>query len=347
MPTLAFDTSPENSEFASSAPQNFHISKLSQLNTMAKILAIFGATGQQGSSIVTHVLNDPQLSKEYKIRAITRDTTTSKSLQLAQKVEVVQGDVLDRASLEKALEGVHTVFAMTTPTFGPSAFETEYESGKRIADVAVAKGVEYLIFSTLPAVKSISGGKYTKITPFDSKAAVEAHIRTLPIKSSFYSPSSFMENFQAQGFLAPQLVEDGSYVMSRNVPASANMPLIDAVGDTGKFIGAILADPEKYEGKSFCGASGFYTNQELVDIMSKATGKKVVYKEVSTEEFKKSLEFLPANLLDIFTEAFLFGGEFGYWGAGSEEAMKWSIENARGKLSTLEEYLERHPLVLA
>ena len=27
------------------------------------------------------------------------------------------------------------------------------------------------------------------------------------------------------------------------------MPLIDAVGDTGKFVGAILGEPDRYEGK--------------------------------------------------------------------------------------------------
>jgi uncharacterized protein YbjT (DUF2867 family) len=313
---------------------------------MSKILAVFGATGQQGGSIVTYVLNDPELSKEYTIRAITRNPTSPAATQLASKVEVVTGDVLDRSSLEKALTGVHTVFAMTTPTFDPSGFETEYESGKRIADVAVEKGVEYLIFSTLPSVSQLSNGKFTKVTPFDAKAKAEQYIRGLAIKSAFFSPGSYMENFQAQGFLAPQQSPDGSYVMTRNVGPKTTMPLINAVEDTGKFIGAILASPSTYEGKTFVGATALYTMEEIVMIMSKATGKKVVYKQVSTEEFKKSLEFLPANLVDIFTEAFVFGEEFEYWGPVTRDMIAWSAENARGRLSTFEEYLEAHPLVL-
>lgn len=318
---------------------------------MSKILAIFGANGHQGSSIINHVLADQELSSQYTIRAITRDTTTTTSLSLAKRVEVVQGDTTNASSLTKALQGVHTVFAMTTPSFGPDGLAIEIATGKGIADAAVSQGCQYIIFSTLPAVSKISSGKYTKITPFDAKAVVEEYIRGLPIKSAFYSPGGFMENFQSQGFLAPQrgTGSDGEgemWVMSRNVSASAKVGLIDAIGDTGKFIGAILAEPDKYEGKVFCAAQAFYTNQEIVDIMSKATGKKVVYKQVSTKEFRRSLSFLPVDMLAIFEQAFLYGEEFGYWGSGSEEGVKWAVEQARGKLSTLEEYFERHPLVL-
>jgi uncharacterized protein YbjT (DUF2867 family) len=43
---------------------------------MSKILAVFGATGQQGNSIIIHVLNDAVLSQAYSIRAITRDVNS-------------------------------------------------------------------------------------------------------------------------------------------------------------------------------------------------------------------------------------------------------------------------------
>lgn len=83
---------------------------------MSNILAVFGATGQQGSSVVNNVLADTELSQKFKIRAITRDITSEKARQLQLKgVQVAQGDVTNRASIKTALTGVHTVFAMTTP----------------------------------------------------------------------------------------------------------------------------------------------------------------------------------------------------------------------------------------
>jgi uncharacterized protein YbjT (DUF2867 family) len=310
---------------------------------MSKILAVFGATGQQGGSVVSYVLNDPELSQKYKIRAITRDANSEKAKQLKEKVEVVQGDVLNRASLETALAGAHTVFAMTTPSFGPDGLEVEYNSGKTIADVAVEKGAEYIIFSTLPPVTEISGGKYTKVTPFDAKAKAEQHIRGLHIKSAFYSPGYFMENLQSQTFLAPRQAPDGTWVMARHTSPKTLLPYIDAVGDTGKFVGAILAETDKYEGKTFCGAAALYSWEELAAIMSEATGKTVVYEQIPPEEFKKSLPFMA----DMFVEGFSYQEEFGYFGPDSKKLVAWAAENARGRLSTFQEYLETHPLQLA
>jgi uncharacterized protein YbjT (DUF2867 family) len=125
---------------------------------MTKTLAVFGATGQQGGSVVSHVLNDPELSQQYKIRAITRDVNSDKAKHLRKKVDVVAADMADRSSLEAALAGVHTVFIMTNPDSGLKAVEVEYNTAKRIADVAIEQGVQYNIFSTLSGVTEMSGG---------------------------------------------------------------------------------------------------------------------------------------------------------------------------------------------
>ena len=310
---------------------------------MSKILAVFGATGQQGGSVIDYVLNDPELSQKYKIRAISRDVASEKAKQLKEKVEVVRGDVLNRASLETALTGAHTVFAMTTPSFGPDALEIEYNNGKTIADAAVEKGAEYIIFSTLPSIREISGGKYTKVTSFDAKAKVEQHIRGLPIKSAFSSAGFFMENFQGPVFSAPRQAPDGTWVMARHSSPKTQMPLIDATADTGKFVGAILAEPDKYKGKTFCAAEALYSWEEVAATMSKTLGKTVAYKQIPYEDFKESLAFEPEVLVEMFS----YQDEFGYYGPDTEKLVAWTAENARGRLTTLEEHLEAHPLPLA
>ncbi|KEF58319.1 uncharacterized protein A1O9_06245 [Exophiala aquamarina CBS 119918] len=313
---------------------------------MAKVLAVLGATGQQGSSVVEYVINDQELSQKYAIRAVTRSVDSAKAQLLKEKVEVVQGDVSDQASLEKAFTGVHTLFAMTTPALGEDAIQIEYNIIKTIADVAVEKGVEYIIFSTLPSVTDISQGKYQGVTPFDAKAKGEEYIRGLPIKSSFYCPGSFMENFASQPFLAPQPDPDhnGTWVLSRNMPSESEMPLIDAIGDGGKFVGAILADPDKYQGKKICAATKLYTMEEMATVLSESTGKTVIYKQVSDEKFAQSL---PPPVVTIFVDYFKYIGEFGYFGPGSKELVAWAAAQARGKLSTFQEYLKAHPYELA
>ena len=124
------------------------------------------------------------------------------------------------------------------------------------------------------------------------------------------------------------------------------MPYIDAVGDTGKFVGAILAKPDHYQGKTFCAAQALYSWEEIAAVISKTTGKTVVYKQVSPEEFKESLPF-PSDVSDVFVEAFGCGEEFGYYGPDSGELVAWAADHARGRLSTLEEYFRTHSLQLA
>ena len=232
---------------------------------------------------------------------------------------------------------------MTTPVFTPDGLEVEYNNAKRIADVAVDKGAAYIIFSTLPSAKAISGGKYSNIVYFEAKAKAEQYIRGLPIKSAFFLPGFFMENFQRLPLLTPRPAGDGTWVISLINSPKTRLPFIDAVGDSGKFVGAILAEPDKYQGQTFCAATKFYSWEEAAAIMSKATGKAVVYKQVPVEEFKSAMPFMQ----DTFAEAFSFPEEFGLYGPDSEKAVAWAAENARGKLSTFEEYLEAHPLELA
>jgi len=55
-----------------------------------KIFTVFGATGNQGGSIVDIFLNDAKLNKEWSVRGITRDVTKDSAKKLASRgVEVV------------------------------------------------------------------------------------------------------------------------------------------------------------------------------------------------------------------------------------------------------------------
>ncbi|KAJ9655104.1 hypothetical protein H2198_005960 [Neophaeococcomyces mojaviensis] len=311
---------------------------------MSKLLVIFGATGQQGGSVLDYVLNDAELSSKYVIRAITRDVNSDSAKKISSKgVEVVSADPNDDSTLRPALRGANTVFAMTFPSFADvsNTENIEVRQGKAITDAAVAERVDYLIFSTLPHVSKLSGGKYTKVQGFDGKAIVEQYIRQQQIKSAFFAPGSFMQNFN--GIMKPRPVGDGTYSISRHCRSDTPLPLIDTAGDTGKWIGSILADPEKYEGKTFCAATKLYTLGEQAAILSKATGRTVVYKQLPPDVYRS---MLPPVYGDILMEMMAYQEDFGYYGADQAEKIAWAAENARGKLTTFEEYLEKNPVHL-
>ena len=309
---------------------------------MAKLLTVFGATGQQGGSVVEYVINDPELSKQYKVRAITRDLTKSAVHTLQEKgVEVVKADSDDPDSLKQAMQGAHTVFGVTATIYDEKLKERELAQGKAMTDAAVDAGVQYFIFSTLSNAGKMSDGKLQKLAHFDVKAEIEDYIRTKPMKSAFFAPGSFMQNFGH--FMGPRPAGDGTYAIAHFVKPETLLPLIDTVDDSGKYVGAILAEPDKYEGKVFSAATRLYSYNEVVKTMSEASGKTVNFKQLPLEVWKG---FLPAEVADYLVDMFLWIQDYGYYGPQSEELVNWTAKQARGKLTTLEEYLAKSPLRL-
>ena len=57
---------------------------------MSKLITVFGATGNQGGSVIRAILADPKLKSEFKIRGVTRDPSKRAAEELKKLgVEVV------------------------------------------------------------------------------------------------------------------------------------------------------------------------------------------------------------------------------------------------------------------
>lgn len=313
---------------------------------MKKTLGIFGATGTQGGSVLKGVLLDPALADQYNVRVITRDpqSTAARALQEDKRVHVVQGDMADPSSLDAALKGVDFVFIVSAPSFAPNGRDIEFGQVKAAADAAVKASAQYIIFSTLPSPSELSNGKHTEgAHQFEAKAQAEKYIRSLPIASAFVSVGFYMENFAAMPFLSPKKVPgEEAWEITRFQSPHAQLPLIDASGDIGKFVGAILADPESFKGQTLCTAEKMYDLEETVRIMSETTGKTVRYRQVSREEWTDSLPFGK----DVLPGAFGYQEHYGYWGSDSARLLADSVARARGKPSSLTEFFRAHPLHL-
>lgn len=305
---------------------------------MSHLLVVFGATGHQGISVVNTVTTDPELCKRYKVRCVTRDPSKPAAQSLSEKgVEVVQGDFDHESSIEAALDGAHTVFLMTRTTIQhPEGVALEMRQGKHVADAAVSAGAQYLIYSSEYSATGISGGKYP-VAHFDVKHEVEQYIRGLPIQSAFVAPGSFMQNFE--DMFAPRPVGDGSYAICNIHTPETMFPWIDAEGDMGKFVASVLAEPDRFEGQVLAVASEIRSLEYVVQVMSKVTGKTIRYTQISEAKFR---EFLPPGAPDAYVNMFLFYQHCGYYGPRMTEDVEWAVKNARGRLTTVEEYIEKH-----
>ncbi|KAF2638835.1 NAD(P)-binding protein [Massarina eburnea CBS 473.64] len=304
-----------------------------------QLLVVFGATGNQGGSVIRYVLNDPDLSSRYSIRAITRNSGSPEAQALASKgVEVVSADLDNTSTLPRALKGAAFIFATTITDYQGRTREIETRQAKALCTEALNQGAKYIIWSSMSHPSKISGGKLTQVTHFDVKAEIEEYIRTLPIKSSFYAPGSFMQNYYHIMKPRPSPANDGTYVLANiSHPTQTQMPLID-ITDTGAWIGAILADPDKWEGKHISAAQGLYNHEQVVDIMSKVSGKTVTFKQLPDDVLKSAL---PAGAREMLYEMNVHFRDYGYYGPEQKELVEEGIKMARGQLTDLETFLRK------
>ncbi|GAA98132.1 uncharacterized protein L969DRAFT_72109 [Mixia osmundae IAM 14324] len=262
------------------------------------------------------------LRHSYRIKGITRDTTKPAARALAARgVQVVRGDFSEQDSLAVAVEGADSVVIITVPVFAADGREQETVHGKAIADAAVTAGAQQIIFSSLVSPARLTDGRLTNATSCEAKADIQDYIAALSVESSFFIPGGFMQNFL--GPLQPRPTVDGTFVLCHLYIPDDPKPLIDIVGDTGKFVAAMLADPIKYD------------KTRLVH----SNSSEVIYQQVSASEF---LSHFPPTAQACIADMFQwFKDGQSYYGQDSDAKIKWAVENARGPVTELEDFLKR------
>ncbi|NUR99676.1 MAG: NmrA family NAD(P)-binding protein, partial [Kribbellaceae bacterium] len=131
-----------------------------------KLIAVVGATGAQGGSVVRAILADK--SGEYAVRALTRNPDSAKAQELAAAgAEVVAADLEDEASVRAAFEGAYGAFVVTNywAPLSPeqeaarTRAEMELEQAETAARAARDAGVQHLVWSTLEDTRPFFAGR--------------------------------------------------------------------------------------------------------------------------------------------------------------------------------------------
>src|SRR6266481_2633172 len=164
--------------------------------TNRKLIAVVGATGQQGGGVVRAL----QADKQFKVRALTRNP--AKHSELGD--EVVQADLNRPETLVAAFQGAHGVFLVTNP-WGEGTDEVQQAT----AAVRAAKdaGVKHFVWSTLPDVEAISRGKF-HVPHFTDKAKVDRIVKEAGFPNhTFVTAPFYYQNLI--GVQAPQKQTDG------------------------------------------------------------------------------------------------------------------------------------------
>ncbi|KAL4923169.1 NmrA/HSCARG family protein [Aspergillus undulatus] len=300
-------------------------------------VVVFGATGIQGGSVAKAILTDPTVSKQFHVKAVTRDPSKPAAVALIELgAELIKADLDDRDSLRVALKGADAVFAVTN--FGEGLDHVrETQQGVNVADACKETGVKHLIWSSLPYVSKVTSGKYPAVVHFDSKAKVDEHIRTLGIPHTIVNVGTYTK-FMIEA-LAPISSDPPTYGLFFPEPVTLNteFPLIDAPADVGKFVKGILVNRDATLGRQLNLAERYYTTREFLEIVKK-NGVDVSFQALDKKTFKTGLaaQGLPEFFQEDVAQVIQFAAEYGFWGGkGFEEEHQLLKE----PLMTLEESL--------
>lgn len=244
-------------------------------------ILITGATGNQGGAVANELL-----SKGNNIRAMTRKPDGDQARILKEKgAEVVYGDLNDRDSLDKALEGVWGVLGIQNTW--EAGVEAEEEQGKRFARAAKDAGVSHYVYHSVG-----SAHRNTGIPHFDNKWRVEETIRDLDFPSyTIVRPVFFMENFLSPWF--KPAIEEGKLAISIRPETSLQMI---AVKDIGKYGALAFERHEELNGQAFDIAGDELTPAEIAAVLSEVTGKEITHYQVPIEQVRESSEDFAAML---------------------------------------------------
>lgn len=271
------------------------------------LIAVIGATGQQGGGVVNHLL----ASGKYRIRGLTRNPESAAAVALSKRgVQVVKAHADSVAELKAAFTGAWAVYAVTNfwdPEMNMNA-DKEEQQGRNMADAAVAAKVEIFLWSGLHDAHSIVARAGLK-EPFDAehftcKYKVEQYVRSLPIKGIFLYAGFYMNNFEAFPPFAPRRVSPNHVEWALPLRADVGLPMLD-VADTGIYVKEILAHPAQWYGKVVLLATEYLTMAQIARIYAQVTGEKAT---------SRYLPETPAAFPDPIKTTYKWFNQFGYYG---------------------------------
>ncbi len=255
-----------------------------------KTIAVMGATGAQGGSLVRAILNDQ--SGGFTARAIMRDVNTDKAKALTQRgAEVVAADLDDPESLKRAFAGAYGVYCVTF-YWAHSSPEKELAHAHAMAEAAKDAGIEHAIWSTLEDTRQwvpfsddrmpTLMGKY-KVPHFDAKGDADRFFVEAGVPTTFLLTSFYWDNMIYFG-MGPKRGEDGTLAIT--LPMGDKKLAGIAAEDIGKCAYGIYKKGRDYLGERVGIAGDHLTGAEMAAALTEALGQKVRYNDVPPEVYR-------------------------------------------------------------
>jgi uncharacterized protein YbjT (DUF2867 family) len=277
------------------------------LSNNKQLIAVIGATGQQGGG----VLRALQARGQFKVRALTRNP--DKHRELAE--EVVEADLDKPETLKPAFEGTHGVFLVTN--FQQAGTE-EFKQASAAIRAAKDAGVKHFIWSTLPDVETISGGKFN-VPHFTGKSKIDRVVKDGGFENHTFVIAPFYYQNLA-GAIGAHKLADGSTGWALPLDPTLRVIHMGDINELGEIVAGAFAHPDQAGNGQYLPLVGdFMSFNEIVETLNRQ-GHNSSYKQVPKESFASS-----------FPGATEIAEMFSYWEAhtylGSDSSDRIALAN--------------------
>ncbi|GAA4709175.1 Uncharacterized conserved protein YbjT, contains NAD(P)-binding and DUF2867 domains [Promicromonospora umidemergens] len=319
----------------------------SRTATDQKIIAVVGATGQQGGGLARAILDDPD--RPFALRVLTRNPGSAAARAFAQRgADVVEADLDDEASVRRAFDGAYGAFVVTnfwaerTPEEEAARSRPQMEIDQAGAAARAAKdaGLKHVVWSTLedtrPHFEHLGSEPPTlvdgyKVPHFDAKSVADHHFTSLGVPTTSLLTTMFYESFLTGG-QGPHREQDGRLVLTNPLDDSALA--VVAAEDIGRTAYGIFRAGAKYVGRAVGLAGDRLTGVELAEMFARILGEAVEYRPMTHDQLR-SAGFPAADEVGNMYQFYAEAAEY-FVGIRDPEAIRAELNPA---LASLEDWL--------
>jgi uncharacterized protein YbjT (DUF2867 family) len=237
-------------------------------------ILVTGATGRQGGSVLRHLKG-----RGHRLRALVRDTNAlaAKALQ-SLGVELFQGSFEDSHAIERAAQFIDAAFLMSTPF--QDGVDAERTQGIAAIDALRAADTPFILYSSVASAQ-----QHTGIPHFDSKFAVEHHLRSSGTPFAIVAPVAFMDN-TVSPFSLPGLRQGQ---LGFGLPPGKPLQMV-ALDDLGAFDTFVLENLSKFRSQRVEIAGDELTGVQQAEILSRRIGRSIKYQEIPLDAIRQMSE---------------------------------------------------------
>lgn len=247
------------------------------------MIAITGATGQLGQHVIESLLKTVPASQ---IVAIVRNPAKATALS-QQGIIVRQADYTDEAALTTALQGIDKLLLISSSEVGQRT-----PQHRNVINAAKAAHVKFIAYTSLLHANTSPLGLA------DEHVATEKMLADSGIAYALLRNGWYTENYLAS---APAALEHGVFIGAAGEGKIASATRTDYAAAAARVI-----SEDGHAGKIYelAGDEG-WTLSQLAAELTKQSGKKVVYQNLSEADFAAALKGfgLPAGLADMLADS--------------------------------------------